>query len=63
VENARQHTLVTPAGVRVTRCATGLPIARFMALGPVGVLVAADGSRLISDDDAGVIYRLAPLGR
>jgi glucose/arabinose dehydrogenase len=30
---------------------------------PVGVLVAADGSLLVSDDDAGVIYRLAPLGR
>jgi glucose/arabinose dehydrogenase len=29
---------------------------------PVGVLVAADGSLLVSDD-AGVIYRLAPLGR
>ncbi|GAC1433964.1 MAG: sorbosone dehydrogenase family protein [Chloroflexota bacterium] len=26
---------------------------------PVGVLVAADGSVLISDDDAGVLYRLA----
>jgi glucose/arabinose dehydrogenase len=30
---------------------------------PVGLLVAADGSLLISDDDAGVIYRLAPVGR
>jgi len=30
---------------------------------PVGVLVAADGSLLVSDDDAGVIYRLAPVGR
>ena len=30
---------------------------------PVGVLVAADGSLLISDDYAGVIYRIAPVGR
>jgi glucose/arabinose dehydrogenase len=30
---------------------------------PVGVLVAPDGSLLISDDTAGVIYRLAPVGR
>lgn len=30
---------------------------------PVGVLVAPDGSLLISDDTAGVIYRLAPAGR
>jgi glucose/arabinose dehydrogenase len=30
---------------------------------PVGVLVAADGSHLVSDDDAGVIYRPAPLER
>lgn len=30
---------------------------------PVGLLVAADGSLLISDDDAGVVYRLAPAGR
>ena len=30
---------------------------------PVGVLVAADGSLLISDDYAGVIYRVAPVGR
>jgi glucose/arabinose dehydrogenase len=27
---------------------------------PVGVLMAADGSLLISDDEAGVIYRLGP---
>jgi glucose/arabinose dehydrogenase len=30
---------------------------------PVGVLVAPDGSLLISDDTAGVLYRLAPTGR
>ncbi len=30
---------------------------------PVGVLVAADGSLLISDDFAGAVYRLAPQGR
>jgi glucose/arabinose dehydrogenase len=30
---------------------------------PVGLLVAADGSLLISDDRAGVIYRLAAAGR
>jgi glucose/arabinose dehydrogenase len=30
---------------------------------PVGVLVAADSSLLVSEDDAGVIYRLAALGR
>ncbi len=30
---------------------------------PVGVVVAPDGSVLISDDTAGVIYRLAPRGR
>ena len=30
---------------------------------PVGVLVAADDSLLISDDYAGVIYRIAPVGR
>jgi glucose/arabinose dehydrogenase len=30
---------------------------------PVGVLVAADSSLLISDDLAGVVYRLAPVGR
>lgn len=30
---------------------------------PVGVLIAADGSLLISDDLAGVVYRLAPVGR
>jgi glucose/arabinose dehydrogenase len=29
---------------------------------PVGVLVAPDGSLLISDDTAGVIYRLSPIG-
>lgn len=29
---------------------------------PVGLLIAADGSLLISDDDAGVIYRVAPVG-
>src|SRR5690349_8412012 len=31
-----QHTLVTPAGLRVTLYATGLSTARFMALGPRG---------------------------
>lgn len=31
-----QHTLVTPAGLHVTLYATGLPSARFMALGPRG---------------------------
>lgn len=31
-----QHTLVTPAGLRVTLYAGGLPSARFMALGPHG---------------------------
>jgi glucose/arabinose dehydrogenase len=30
---------------------------------PVGLLVAADGSLLISDDYAGVVYRLAAGGR
>ncbi|HVA92801.1 MAG TPA: PQQ-dependent sugar dehydrogenase [Chloroflexota bacterium] len=30
---------------------------------PVGVLVAADGSLLISDDRAGVVYRLSAAGR
>lgn len=30
---------------------------------PVGLLVAADGSLLISDDYQGVVYRLAPVGR
>lgn len=30
---------------------------------PVGLLSAADGSLLISDDLAGVVYRLAPVGR
>jgi len=30
---------------------------------PVGVLVAADGALLVSDDLAGVVYRLAPAGR
>jgi len=30
---------------------------------PVGLLIAADGSLLISDDDAGVVYRVAPAGR
>ena len=30
---------------------------------PVGLLVAADGSLLISDDEAGVVYRLATAGR
>jgi glucose/arabinose dehydrogenase len=30
---------------------------------PLGVLVAPDGSVLISDDTAGVLYRLAPTGR
>jgi glucose/arabinose dehydrogenase len=30
---------------------------------PVGVVMAADGSLLISDDLAGVVYRLAPNGR
>ena len=34
--NGNQHTLVTPAGLRVTLYATGLPSARFMALGPRG---------------------------
>ena len=29
---------------------------------PVGVLIAADGSLLISDDQAGVVYRVAPTG-
>ncbi len=30
---------------------------------PVGLLVAADGSLLISDDQAGVVYRLSAVGR
>jgi glucose/arabinose dehydrogenase len=30
---------------------------------PVGVVMAADGSLIISDDLAGVVYRLAPNGR
>jgi len=30
---------------------------------PAGVVIAADGSLLISDDQAGVIYRVAPVGR
>lgn len=30
---------------------------------PVGLLMAADGSLLVSDDLAGVIYRLAPTGK
>jgi glucose/arabinose dehydrogenase len=29
---------------------------------PVGVLIAADGSLLLSDDKAGVVYRLAAAG-
>ncbi len=33
-----QHTLVTPAGLRVTLYASGLPNARFMALGPGGIV-------------------------
>jgi len=34
--NGSRHTLVTPAGLHVTLYATGLPSARFMALGPRG---------------------------
>ncbi len=34
--NGSQHTLVTPAGLHVTLYATGLPSARFLALGPRG---------------------------
>lgn len=34
--NGSQHTLVTPAGLHVTLYASGLPSARFMALGPRG---------------------------
>ncbi len=30
---------------------------------PVGLLVAADGSLLVSDDDVGVVYRVALVGR
>ena len=29
---------------------------------PVGMLIAADGSLLLSDDRAGVVYRLAAAG-
>ena len=41
--NGSQHTLVTPAGLHVSLYATGLPTARFMALGPHGDVFA--GSR------------------
>src|SRR5947209_6772662 len=34
--NGSRHTLMTPAGLHVTVYATGLPNARFMALGPRG---------------------------
>ena len=38
--NGSRHTLVTPAGLHVTLYATGLPSARFMALGPRGDVFA-----------------------
>jgi len=29
---------------------------------PAGVVVAPDGSLIVSDDDAGVLYRIRPFG-
>jgi len=46
--NGSRHTLVTPAGLHVTLYATGLPSARFMALGPRGDVFVGSWSVLLN---------------
>jgi glucose/arabinose dehydrogenase len=53
----------TRAGTPQDAVAGWLPASGSVWGRPVGVLVAADGSLLISDDDAGVVYRLSAAGR